>query len=79
VTAEDRKALKEISDSIDGLKTAFTHHRAIIDTTLRNYPELSKQVNDNKQDISNIWTVGRVVTTLLTMGLLIVGTIAAIP
>lgn len=78
MTAEDRKVLKELTDNIGKLKDAFIAHKATIDTTLRSYPEVKKQVYDNKLAISNIWTSGKVVTTLLSLALLAVGAIAAI-
>lgn len=85
MNAEDRQVIRSLTQEIretnkevNGLRTDFTDHKATINETLKTYPDLKEQVFTNKEDISNGKTTLKVLSWVLGIVLLGLGTFGAI-
>ncbi|MCF7801097.1 MAG: hypothetical protein K9N34_03670 [Candidatus Marinimicrobia bacterium] len=74
MTADERKILNRLDNEI---KTIALDIREV-KTALGDYTQVVKQVYINRQDISNIITVGRVAFAILTLAIMGVGALAAL-
>ena len=74
MTADERKILNRLDNEI---KTIALDIREV-KTALGDYTQVVKQVYINRQDISNIVTVGRVALAILTLAIMGVGALAAL-
>jgi len=54
MTAEEKIEIKELSKAINEFKLTVTKALAVIDTTLKSYPEVKHQVYENKESISKV-------------------------